>query len=166
MATNQVDFAIPERFGLTYIDENGESKTPLCIHRAPLGTHERFIGFLIEHFGGDFPLWISPLQVLVIPISEKYFDYAGKVVGALKNNGIRVKLDDRNEKVGAKIRQGELKKSPVMLIVGEKEMENNSVSVRRRHEGDLGSFNLDSYISELTQEIKLKIRRDSNKTSK
>ena len=108
LATNQVDFAIPSKFDLTYIDRNNDSQTPLCIHRAPLGTHERFIGFLIEHFAGNFPLWLSPMQMVVIPISDKFNDYALSVCDQLKDNDFRVRIDSRSEKMGAKIRDAEL----------------------------------------------------------
>lgn len=154
LATNQVDFAIPERFGLTYTDEQGNEKTPLCIHRAPLSTHERFVGFLMEHYGGDFPLWLAPIQVNIIPVSDKYLDYAEHVKHELESYDIRVKINSRADKIGAKIRQAELSKINVMLIVGEKELKEQTVSVRRRFDGDQGAKILDAVISELTQEIK------------
>ncbi|HIC18974.1 TPA: threonine--tRNA ligase, partial [Candidatus Poribacteria bacterium] len=153
-ATNQVDFAIPERFDLIYIDEDGSGKTPICIHRAPLGTHERFIGFLIEHFGGNFPLWLAPVQVAVLPVSDKVLAYAQQVKGSLFEAGIRVNLNERADKIGAKIRHAELNKVNVMLIVGTKEAENGTVSVRRRFEGDLGPVRLETLIPELKDEIK------------
>ena len=153
LATNQVDFAIPKRFGLVYVDENNEEQTPLCIHRAPLGTHERFIGFLLEHFGGDFPLWLAPKQVVILPISDKYLDYAKSIENQLLNNNIRVYIDSRSEKVGAKIRDAELKKIPVMLIAGEKEESKGTASVRRRHKGDLGAKSVKDLIPELAEEI-------------
>jgi threonyl-tRNA synthetase len=153
LATNQVDFAIPKRFDLVYVDENNEEQTPLCIHRAPLGTHERFIGFLIEHFGGDFPLWLAPKQVVILPISDKYLDYTKTIEKQLLGNNIRVYVDSRSEKVGAKIRDAELKKIPVMLIAGEKEESNCTASVRRRHKGDLGAKSIKELIPELTEEI-------------
>jgi len=154
LATNQVDFAIPKRFGLTYTDENGEDQTPLCIHRAPLSTHERFIGFLIEHYGGDFPLWLAPIQMIILPISEKTHEYAKSIQVKFKSAGIRVKLDDRPEKIGAKIRQAELNKIPVMAILGEKEATENSVSVRRRLIGDQGTKKSDQLLESLISEIK------------
>ena len=153
LATNQVDFAVPSKFDLTYINETGEEKTPLCIHRAPLGTHERFIGFLIEHFGGNFPLWLAPVQVAVLPLSDKFIDYANKVVNVLKDSGIRVKLNDRADKIGSKIRQAELEKINVMLILGEKEEKDGTVSVRKRFEGDTGIFNLEEVKEQLLDEI-------------
>ena len=154
LATNQVDFAVPARFNLAYTDEDGLDKTPLCIHRAPLGTHERFIGFLIEHFGGNFPLWLAPVQAMVLPVSDKVIDYAHHVVKSLKHAGIRARLNDRADKIGSKIRQAELEKNNVMLIVGEKEAKDNTVSVRRRFEGDTGAESLDNVKDQLLNEIK------------
>ena len=154
LATNQVDFAVPSKFNLNYVDEDGESKTPLCIHRAPLGTHERFIGFLIEHFGGDFPLWLAPVQAVVLPLSDKFTDYAKLVVNSLKADGLRVKLNDRADKIGSKIRQAELEKINYMLIVGEKESFDGTVSIRKRFEGDLGVEDLDVFKQKLIEEIK------------
>jgi len=153
LATNQVDFAIPEKFGLTYIDKNNQSQTPLCIHRAPLGTHERFIGFLIEHFAGNFPLWLTPVQMVIIPISDKFNDYATTVYNKLKDSSVRVKMDSRNEKMGAKIRDAELNKIPIMVIIGENEVNDNTISVRRKFKGDLGSFALDDFIQQTNTEI-------------
>jgi threonyl-tRNA synthetase len=153
LATNQVDFAVPEKFNLTYTDETGKDQTPLCIHRAPLGTHERFIGFLIEHFGGNFPLWLAPIQIAVLPVSDKILKYATEIVSKLRDAGFRVKLNNRADKIGAKIRQAELEKNNVMLIIGEKEEAENSVSVRRRFEGDKGIMPLDLLINQLNEEI-------------
>ena len=154
LATNQVDFAVPARFNLAYTDEDGLDKIPLCIHRAPLGTHERFIGFLIEHFGGNFPLWLAPVQAMVLPVSDKVIDYAHHVVQSLKHAGIRARLNDRSDKIGSKIRQAELEKINVMLIVGEKEAKDNTVSVRRRFAGDTGAESLDNVKDQLLNEIK------------
>ena len=154
LATNQVDFAIPKRFNLTYTDENGSEQTPLCIHRAPLSTHERFIGFLIEHYGGDFPLWLSPIQVIILPVSEKTHTYATSIQSKFKAAGIRVKMDDRPEKIGAKIRQAELNKIPVMAIVGKKEAEQNTISTRRRFIGDQGAIKTDQLLKNIISEIK------------
>jgi threonyl-tRNA synthetase len=153
LATNQVDFAIPKRFDLVYVDGNNNDQTPLCIHRAPLGTHERFVGFLIEHFGGDFPLWLAPKQVIILPISDKYLSYADALEKKMLDNNIRVSIDSRSEKMGAKIRDAEIKKIPMMLIVGEKEENDGSASVRRRHIGDLGSTSIDELIPEIVDEI-------------
>ena len=154
LATNQIDFAVPSKFNLNYIDEAGESKTPLCIHRAPLGTHERFVGFLIEHFGGDFPLWLAPVQAVVLPLSDKFKDYAKLVVNSLKADGLRVKLNDRADKIGSKIRQAELEKINYMLIVGEKESKDGTVSIRKRFEGDLGVETIEEIKQKLVDEIK------------
>ncbi len=154
LATNQVDFAVPAKFDLNYVDENGKDQTPLCIHRAPLGTHERFIGFLIEHFGGNFPLWLAPVQAVVLPLSDRFSDYANKVVKALKDEGIRVKLNDRADKIGSKIRQAELDKINYMLIVGDKESSDGMVSIRKRFEGDLGVRKINDFKEQLIEEIK------------
>jgi len=161
LATNQVDFAIPEKFGLTYTSEDGSEETPICIHRAPLSTHERMIGFLIEHYGGDFPLWLAPVQVAVLPVSEKANNYAKKVYNKLFDFEIRVELDDKPDKIGAKIRQSEIDKINVMIIVGEKEKDTETISVRRRFSGDLGIMKLDEFIVQLKEEIKQ--RRNTNR---
>ena len=163
LATNQVDFAIPKRFGLAFTDEQGREQTPICIHRAPLSTHERFVGFLTEHFGGDFPLWLAPVQVAVLPVSEKVIDYARNVERTLKDMGIRVQLNDQPDKVGAKIRQAELQRINVMLIVGEKEAHDNQVALRRRFKGDLGTQSLDDVVAELKTEIET--RRNAYRTN-
>ena len=154
LATNQVDFAVPEKFGLTYTDKEGERCTPLCIHRAPLGTHERFIGFLIEHFGGNFPFWLAPVQVAVLPISEKVNDYSMFIYNELNELGIRAIINDKPDKIGAKIRQAELEKINVMLILGEKEEKDKLVSIRRRFEGNTGTIGIDELKLDLVNEIK------------
>ena len=156
LATNQVDFVVPKKFGLTYVNEEGIDSTPVCIHRAPLSTHERFIGFLIEHFGGNFPLWLAPVQVAVIPISDKNIEYAKTIKDLLLHSDIRVNLYDKSDKIGSKIRHAELNKINVMLILGDKEEENNLVSVRRKFEGDLGTKKVESVISDLKNEIKIR----------
>ncbi len=153
LATNQVDFAVPERFNLTYTDSDGSSKTPLCIHRAPLGTHERFIGFLIEHFGGDFPLWLAPKQVSILPVSDKYNAYADQVCSELKKQGVRAEVDNRSEKIGAKIRDAELQKINIMLIVGEKEVDGKVVTVRRRFVKEQETLSLDKFSNGIRKEI-------------
>ena len=153
LATNQVDFAIPERFDLTYTDKDGSSKTPLCIHRAPLGTHERFIGFLIEHFGGNFPLWLAPKQVTILPVSDKFNDYADEITKDLRSKGLRVSLDNRSEKIGSKIRDAEMQKINIMIIVGEKEVENKTVTVRRRFIKEQKELSLDDFSNEVLTEI-------------
>jgi len=154
LATNQVDFVVPKRFNLSYKDENGVQQTPICIHRAPLSTHERFIGFLIEHFGGNFPLWLAPVQVAILPVSEKTNIYANKITQKLNDADIRTFLDDRSDKIGAKIRNAEINKINVMLIIGPKEEESNTVSLRRKISGDLGTIDQDMLISGLVDEIK------------
>src|ERR1051326_7044334 len=154
LATNQVDFAVPGRFGLTFRNANNELETPICIHRAPLGTHERFIGFLIEHYAGNFPVWLTPKQVYILPISEKYNEHAKKVLSLLNFYDIRALVDERNEKIGKKIRDTELKKIPYMLIIGEKEAGDNSVSVRKHGEGDKGSMSVEAFGKMISDEIK------------
>lgn len=153
LATNQVDFAVPGRFGLTYIDKDGKQQTPICIHRAPLGTHERTIGFLIEHYAGAFPLWLSPVQVAIIPISEKHLTYAKDVQKQLKDSNVRVELRDENETLGKKIRSAEMQKIPYLLIVGDREIEAKSVGVRARGKGDLGAMLVDTFIGKIKEEI-------------
>jgi threonyl-tRNA synthetase len=154
LATNQVDFAQGRRFNLQYTNKDNAPEVPLIIHRAPLGTHERFIGFLLEHYAGKFPLWLAPLQVKVLPISDRFLDYANSILQSLKNADIRAEVDDRNEKIGKKIRDTEMMKVPYMLIVGEKEMNDNMVSVRRQGKGDLGAQSIESFINEAIIEIK------------
>ena len=154
LATNQVDFAVPARFGLTYVDSDNDNKTPLCIHRAPLGTHERFVGFLIEHYAGNFPLWLAPVQVAIIPISDKFNDYANLIYDTLKENNIRTELDVRSEKMGAKIRNAEINKIPIMIIVGEKEENDNMISVRRKFSGNQGSMSIKDFVDLINVEIK------------
>ena len=154
LATNQVDFAVPKKFGLNYINKNGEQSTPLCIHRAPLGTHERFIGFLIEHFGGNFPLWLAPVQVAILPVSEKIIDYSTFIYNELKGLGVRVILNTKSEKIGSKIRQAEIEKVNIMLILGEKEAKSSLVSIRRRFEGNTGTIGIDELKLALVNEIK------------
>tara|TARA_B100000900_G_C20583410_1_gene718515 strand:- start:258 stop:2045 length:1788 start_codon:yes stop_codon:yes gene_type:complete len=153
IATNQVDFAVPARFDLEYTTSENTKETPLCIHRAPLGTHERFIGFLIEHFGGDFPTWLAPEQVRVLPISEKIADYAQSILSDLKAAGIRATADLHAEKLGAKIRKAELEKVPNVLIVGASEAEEGNVSVRSRFEGDRGSMSREAFLIDLLETI-------------
>ena len=153
LATNQVDFAVPARFGLAFRNANNELETPICIHRAPLGTHERFIGFLIEHYAGNFPLWLSPNQVAILPISEKYNDYAKKVLQLLNISDIRGLVDDRDEKIGKKIRDNEMKKIPYMLIVGEKEATEDQVAVRKHGQGDQGTIPVTDFIALVKNEI-------------
>ncbi len=156
IATNQVDFAQPERFGLTYVDTDGKNKTPIVIHRAPLGTHERFIGFLIEHYAGAFPVWLSPVQAIVLPISEKQSEYAEKVLKELKENGIRSEIDLSNETLGKKIRNSETRKIPYLLVVGDKEVQAEKVAVRQRGKGDAGQLKLGDFVKKIKEEISQK----------
>jgi len=153
LATNQVDFAQAERFDLHFTNENNEKERPLIIHRAPLSTHERFIGFLLEHYAGKLPLWLTPTQIAVLPISDKYNSYAKKVFDSLNFSDIRGLFDDRNEKIGRKIRDAEMKKIPYMLIVGEQEMAENSVSVRKQSEGDVGKYTIEEFIKFFKEQI-------------
>ncbi len=154
LATNQVDFAQGRRFKLTFTNKDNQPETPLIIHRAPLGTHERFIGFLLEHYAGKFPLWLAPVQVKVLPISEKFIPYAANVVDELKKADIRAELDDRNEKIGKKIRDTEILKIPYMFVIGEKEVNEGLVSVRKQGIGDQGSRPVSEILSTLISEIK------------
>jgi threonyl-tRNA synthetase len=147
LGTIQVDYNLPERFELEYVGADNQKHRPVMIHRAPFGSLERFIGILIEHCAGDFPLWLSPEQISILPISEKYNDYCQKVLKYLNNHDIRGFVDDRNEKIGKKIRDSEIQKIPFMLIIGEQEAENESVSVRKHKEGDLGSMSQEAFVT-------------------
>ena len=157
LGTIQVDYNLPERFELEYTGADNQKHRPVMIHRAPFGSMERFVAVLIEHTGGKFPLWLTPDQVVVLPISEKYNDYAQKVVNFLNNSDIRTVLDDRNEKIGRKIRDNELKKIPYMLIVGEQEMNENKVSVRRQGEGDKGSVTTEEFVEMINKEVEAQL---------
>ncbi len=137
---------MPERFDLEYVGSDGERHRPIMIHRAIFGSIERFIAILTEHYAGDYPLWIAPRQVIVIPVGESYRTYASEVAARLKETGLRVEVDGRDEKVGYKIREGETGRVPYMLVVGQKESESGTVSVRRRKEGDLGEMPLDRFL--------------------
>ena len=152
--TVQVDFSTPKRFGLFYIDENGEKQTPVMVHRAILGSYERFIALMLEQFKGVLPTWMSPVQVKVMPISEKQIDYAREVFEKLEEEGLRVELDDRSEKIGYKIREAQLQKIPYMLILGEKEVEGKTVGVRSRKDGDIGAMEFDEFVKKIKNEIK------------
>ncbi len=154
LGTIQVDYNLPERFGLEYIGADDKRHRPVMIHRAPFGSMERFVAVLIEHTAGKFPLWLTPDQVVILPISEKYNDYAQKVSNQLNISDIRAVIDDRNEKIGRKIRDNEMKHIPYLLIVGEKEFESNSVSVRRQGEGDQGSMSVDAFAEFIGKEVK------------
>jgi threonyl-tRNA synthetase len=157
LATNQVDFAQAERFDLWFTNEKNEKERPIIIHRAPLSTHERFIGFLLEHYAGNLPSWLSPKQVEVLPISDKHLSYAQKVAELLKKADIRASFDGRNEKIGKKIRDAEMKKIPYMLIVGDQEMLEEKVSVRLHGEGDRGKEGIEEFISNFKKQLKVKL---------
>ena len=153
LGTVQVDYVMPERFDLTYIGSDNNRHRPVIIHRAPFGSMERFVSILIEHFAGDFPVWLTPVQVKIIAISDDHNDYAYRCASRLKEEDIRVQVDDRSEQIGAKIRDAETSKIPYMLIVGDKEQSEGTVSVRRHKEGDIGTFDFSEFISNLNQEI-------------
>ncbi|MBI2309492.1 threonine--tRNA ligase [Candidatus Collierbacteria bacterium] len=157
VSTNQIDLYMGQRFGLKYIDKDGSEKTPVIIHRAPLGSHERFIGFLIEHFGGTFPTWLAPVQTVILPITDKQLDYAKKVLEQLKIADIRTELDDRNEPLGARIRDAQMQKVPYMLIIGKKEEDSQTVSERGRSGKDYGQHSLDEFIANIRKEINEKV---------
>lgn len=154
LGTIQVDYNLPERFDLTYIGADNEKHRPVMIHRAPFGSMERFVAVLIEHCGGDFPLWLAPDQAIILPVSEKYQQYADEVKSLLDKADIRVLMDDRNEKIGRKIRDAEMKKVPYMLVVGEKEEKGEMVSVRKHGEGDLGFMTIDAFIEMINEQVK------------
>jgi threonyl-tRNA synthetase len=153
LGTVQVDYIMPERFNLEYTGSDGQKHRPVIIHRAPFGSLERFIGVLIEHFAGDFPLWLAPVQSVVLPLTDAQLDYAKKVYDDLRAAGIRCELDDRNEKIGYRIRDWELKKAPYMLVVGEKERSSDTVSVRQRKKGDTGPMKREEIVAKLGNEI-------------
>ena len=154
LGTIQVDYNLPERFDLSYIGSDNEKHRPVMVHRAPFGSMERFVAVLLEHCAGDFPLWLTPDQVMILPVSEKYHDYAAKLNELLKRNEIRTLIDMRSEKIGRKIRDAEMKKVPYMLIVGEKEMNENAVSVRKHGHGDLGSMSVEDFIAMIEKQVK------------
>ncbi|MDY4069742.1 MAG: threonine--tRNA ligase, partial [Lachnospiraceae bacterium] len=154
--TIQLDFQLPQRFHAEYVGEDGEKHQPIMIHRVCFGSIERFIGILIEHFAGKFPLWLAPVQVKVLPVSDKSKEYAQKVYETLKAAGIRTELDARDEKIGYKIREAQLQKVNYMLILGEKEAEAGNLSVRNREKGDLGASGIDEFIAALKKEIEEK----------
>ncbi|MPZ13543.1 MAG: threonine--tRNA ligase [Chloroflexi bacterium] len=152
LATNQVDFAVPERFGLTYVNARGEHETPICIHRAPLGTHERMIGFLIEHYAGAFPLWLAPVQAVVLPIADRHAPYAEEVGGRLRARGFRAHVDTRRENLNHKIRDAQLQKIPYMLVVGDRELEAGTAAVRLRSGENIGTISVDDLLARLDAE--------------
>ncbi|MDX9917749.1 MAG: threonine--tRNA ligase [Gudongella sp.] len=154
--TIQLDFQMPERFDLTYVDKDNDKKRPVMVHRTILGSMERFMGILIEHFAGKFPAWIAPVQVTVLPISEKFNSYAQELKEQMEDKGFRVELDDRAEKIGFKIREAQLMKIPYMLVVGEKEVEERLVSVRKRDVGDVGQMSIEAFVDKLNDEVNKK----------
>ena len=161
--TIQLDFQLPLRFNLEYTGADGEKHRPIMIHRVIFGSIERFIGILIEHFAGAFPTWLAPVQVKVLPISDKYMDYAQKVLDELNNSGVRAEIDTRAEKIGYKIREAQMKKIPYMLVVGAKEEEDGLVSVRSRFEGDEGQKSLTDFLAAIKMEIQAKTAREVKK---
>ena len=156
--TIQLDFQMPERFDLEYVGEDGEKHRPVMIHRALLGSIERFIGVITEHFAGAFPVWLSPVQVKVLPVTDRAAEYADQVAAQLTENGFRVEVDHRNEKIGKKIREAQLEKTPYMLVVGDRDMENGTVSPRHRAAGDLGAMSLADFQAKLRREVDEKLK--------
>ena len=152
LATNQVDFAVPARFDLTFVNREGKEETPLCIHRAPLGTHERMIGFLLEHYAGAFPMWLAPVQAVVIPIADRHVDYARRAAERLQTEGLRAEVDEGAERMNAKIRRAQLQKIPYMLVVGDREQEQGGVAVRPRSGEDLGVMELQAFAARAKEE--------------
>ena len=153
MGTVQLDFQLPQRFNLSYIDKEGNKKTPIMIHRAIFGSFDRFIGILTEHYAGAFPLWLSPVQVKILPIADAHHEYAKEVLNKFEAAGIRVELDDRQEKIGYKIREAQLQKIPYMIILGDKEVEAKAVGVRSRKAGDIGQMGLEEFINKVKEEV-------------
>ena len=151
--TVQIDFNSPESFDMTSIDKNNEKKRPYVIHRTSIGCYERTLAMLIEKYAGAFPTWLAPVQVKVLPIVDKQFEYANQIAEKLSKLGVRVEVDERNEKIGYKIREAQLAKIPYMLVIGDREMQNGQVAVRSRKEGDLGVMDVDGFINKLTTEI-------------
>lgn len=151
--TVQLDFQMPQRFELSYVGADNQKHVPIMIHRVIFGSIERFIGILIEHYAGKFPVWLSPVQVSVLPISDKYNEYAKIVMDSLQRAGVRVDMDQRTEKIGYKIREAQLQKTPYMIIVGEKEVEAKAVAVRNRDTGDLGAMELNDFIARIHEEV-------------
>jgi len=156
--TVQIDFQLPERFDMVYIDKNNEKKRPYIIHRTSIGCYERTLAMLIEKYAGAFPTWLSPVQVKILPIIDKQNEYAEDIANRLRNLGVRVEVDSRNEKIGYKIREAQLEKIPYMLVIGDKEMQNGQVAVRSRKEGDLGPINFEDFAKKITEEIASKAR--------
>jgi threonyl-tRNA synthetase len=155
-ATLQLDFQMPERFELEYVGTDGEKHRPVMIHRTMLGSIERFIAIITEHYAGAFPLWLAPVQVVVMPITERTHDYAGAVADKLFDAGFRVETDFRNEKIGFKIREAQMQKIPYMLVLGDKEADSELVTVRERKEGDIGAMTLGEFTAKLTKDLQEK----------
>ncbi|MGD9907110.1 MAG: His/Gly/Thr/Pro-type tRNA ligase C-terminal domain-containing protein, partial [Mesotoga sp.] len=155
-ATIQLDFMMPERFGIKYVGPDNEEYQPVMIHRAIFGSVERFMGILIEHFAGAFPAWLAPTQVSVIPIADRHAEYAESVAAELKSRGFRVEVDDRQKSTNYKIREAQLMKVPYMIIVGDREKEDGTISVRLRSEKDLGSIALQEFMDKLSQEVNMR----------
>jgi threonyl-tRNA synthetase len=154
LATNQVDFGVPGRFGLTYTDHEGKPQTPLCIHRAPLGTHERFIGFLIEHYGGNFPLWLSPVQVAIIPVGEAHHAVASEIRDILRAQDVRVSIDLSDAGFGKKVRAAKQARAPYFIIIGDKDIAAGKVTLESRDKGQIGQLDKDEVIAKILDEIK------------
>ena len=153
ISTCQLDFLLPQKFELEYIGEDGKAHRPVVIHRAILGSFDRFIAFLLEETKGALPTWLAPVQVNVMPITDNFKEYAKQVADKLEEKDIRVEFDDRNEKIGYKIREAQLKKVPYMLIIGEKEQDSNSVGVRSREKGDIGAMKIEEFIEKILKEV-------------
>ena len=154
MGTVQLDFQLPQRFNLSYIDKDGNKKTPIMIHRAIFGSFDRFIGIITEHFAGAFPTWLAPVQIRILPIADKHKEYSEKLKKQLEDLDLKVELDEREEKIGYKIREAQLQKIPYMLIIGDKEVEANAVGVRSRKDGDIGQMSIEDFIQKIQEEIK------------
>jgi threonyl-tRNA synthetase len=159
LSTVQFDFTLPKRFDLSYVASDGRARQPVMLHRALLGSMERFLGVLVEHYAGAFPIWLAPVQAIVIPISERHREYARQVVRRLEQANLRVGIDDRNEKMGYKIREAQTQKVPFMLVVGDKETQSGKVSVRNRFSGDEGSQSLESFLEKIEGLVKSRSSR-------
>jgi threonyl-tRNA synthetase len=153
LGTVQLDYSMPDRFGLAYTGADNQEHVPVMIHRAMLGSYERFIGIMLEHYGGELPLWLAPVQAIVLPVSDRFNDYAGEVGERLREDGARVEVDDRSESVGRKIREAELRKIPYMLVVGDREQREEAVSVREHRAGDVGGMGLGDFRRRLEGEL-------------
>jgi threonyl-tRNA synthetase len=158
LITVQIDFLLAEKFGMEYVDRDGQKKYPYVIHRTSIGCYERTLALLIEKYAGAFPAWLSPVQVKILPLIDKHADYAQKLKEKMMEAGLRAEVDSRNEKIGYKIREAQLEKVPYMLVIGDKEMENGMVAVRSRKDGDLGVMGSDDFINKLVQEVRTRAR--------